>query len=170
MGYLYEKGWKQEYRNEKKEVKNMEEEKVMVEYSGIRYFNKEKPGMSILKTVLGKIFLTKDHFIFVGNIRGTGGMKKVAAIAVGGVLGDYLSEKSLSEVDLSDLTEDNSILIPIESIISAEKKRTMNYPGGYLSLKYKTKGGQEVRISFVKGKGLGGMGDIADRIDELKRG
>lgn len=45
----------------------MEEEKVMVEYSGMRYFNKEKPGMSILKTVLGKIFLTKDHFIFVGK-------------------------------------------------------------------------------------------------------
>ena len=62
LGYLYEKGWKQEYGNEKKEVKNMEEEKVMVEYNGMRYFNKEKTGMSILKTVLGKIFLTKDHF------------------------------------------------------------------------------------------------------------
>lgn len=97
-------------------------------------------------------------------------MKKVVAVAAGGVIGDYLSEKSLSEVNLSDLTEDNSIVIPLGSIISAEKKRTMNYPGGYLSLKYKTKEGHEVRISFVKGKGLGGMGDIADRIDELKRG
>ena len=148
----------------------MEKEKVMAEYSGMRYFNKEKLGMSILKTVLGKIFLTQDHFIFVGNIRGTGGMEKVAAIAVGGVLGDYLSEKSLSEVDLSDLTEDNSLMIPLESIISAEKKRTMNYPGGYLGLTYKTKEGREARISFLKGKGLGGMGDIVDMIDELKNG
>ena len=146
-------------------------EKVVAEYSGIRYINKEKPGATILKTVLGKIFLTEDHFIFAGNIRGTGGLKKVAAVCVGGPIGDYLSEKSLSEVNLSDMTEDNSLVIPIASIISAEilKKRFLISPGGYLSLKYKTNEGQEVKISFIKGKGMGRMDDIADRVKLIQK-
>lgn len=145
----------------------MEEEKVVAEYSGIRYHNKEKPRISKLKTVGRKIFLTEDHFIFIGNIKGVGGWKDLIKTAT---IGPYLSEKGTTgKIKLSDLNDENSIVIPLKSIISCEKKRSLNYLNGFISLKYRTRNGQTKACSFVSSGTYTGVGKIADKTNELRQ-